>query len=38
MRAVGLSRAVITSKKTVEIFRPFFYLNPNIEMSEYSSQ
>jgi hypothetical protein len=38
VRAVGLSRVVITSKKTVEIFRPFFYLNPNSEISGYSSQ
>ena len=38
MRAVALSLVVITSKKTVEVFRPFFYLNPNIDISEYSSQ
>ena len=38
MRAVGLSLVVIRSKKTVEVFRPFFYLNPNIDISEYSSQ
>ena len=38
MRAVGLSLVVITSKKTVEVFRPFFYLNHNIDISEYSSQ
>ena len=38
MRAVGLLLVVMTSKKTVEVFRPFFYLNPNIDISEYSSQ